>query len=1305
MDACDPNADIANLRQLIKTNIGVDVKLTKNEICQAYEDIQGGKLPLPPLVMNSSRTYLVDKKSPLKPNDYELLFDSTTKRADLKRIARKVNLKNVDQMTKTQIVDAIGKRLRYMKVHEPVKFARRTRVSVNKTTAVNENNTAVNNVNNFNVNRVNNNTNRVNNNTNRVNNNVNLVNNNVNRVNNNVNRVNNNTNRVNNNVNRANGARPDMNFSGKGVFRKGTKPAFLGGTTRAVREPVNMNQRPVNMNQRPVNMNQRPVNVNQRPVNVNTPKKPTVFGSIFGKKKDKNFVPAKKFGGEKPGYAFKQGNKGLGYYKNNGGPEPTVGPPQGPALPTKNNLKPVPTTLPNGDLTIQNAVAKIKQMGLRREKNFLEKLELGGVAKKVVVAEAGQYLEEEKRFLAFIDGLKLLPIESEYIKQRMAVDELQQLRVEAQMKADEGANIERSNEEKMAMFLASTKLSQEDKNAFLARARRGNSNVDNLILEIKKLISNEMNRVLNKKRQEFKNLLKDYNKLSDKDKEDLVKSVSQNTTTNSMKNMAEKLIKKRIEEKKTAMAQNLLSFLTPLKINQANKNTFVKRFKNDDVDVNTLKREALNMEKSKMSGNVENLRVKLNTRMAEIGLNQLDQNAIMKKFRNGNRNVEKLLQEAKNIKSQRNVKTGNRRKEEYISYLATLSNLTNEDKKRLINSGNLNRNKAFNMSKTRGVEKKEGEKKEYIGFLADLGLTNENRITMIDKYNANRLNVEVLKKQAIELRSGKISEKKAKLLSYINTLGLGNENRQKLLNRVENTNLNILKANANGIAKKNAGEKEAREKRELEMYINGLGLTVNNKRGILNRNPSLSEGKRMANTKVQEKQAKNKIIQNKKELETYINSLGLNMNTRVSIMNQNISISEKRKLADIKFQEKQTKNKIIQNKKELEAYINSLGLNMNTRVSIIREESTRHTNVVSALVKQAKNKNIQNKKELETYINSLGLNRNTTYGIMNQNISISEKRKLADIKFQEKQAKNRKTQNRKELEKYINNLGLNTNNKSNILSRNVYLNEGRKLANAKVQMKIKEKRNKDKVALSVYLNKLGLATNEKNQFLQKFNTNVNANTIKMNAKTFIDTKKTTQKMKNRQELQEYMSKAGLGRSEQSVLFNQFNRNMDNVNALKKEADKYIAQQTKRQRAAMRDDLLQYLKQLNITKKVGDSIMREFNNTETNAQILKNRANGIVAAREEERFIQEEGQFMNYLNTLEDLTAENKSKITEKLNSYYTNWNSLKKSATNTALGRSREKRQKQRNDLSNYANSLGLNNTRKNSFSETAIHI
>src|SRR6056300_1172576 len=201
MNACDPDADIENLRKLIKLNTGVDIKLTKKEICNAYQDIQDGKLPLPPMVMNSTRTYLVDKKSPLKPNDYEQLFDASTKRADLKRIARKVDLRNVEQMTKSQIVDAIGKRLRYMKVHEPVKFARRTRVAVNNYTAVNENNTAVNTVNNttqtnnLNTNRVNNglNTNRVNNglNTNRT-----INGSDTNRTNNGLN-----TNRTNNGLN------------------------------------------------------------------------------------------------------------------------------------------------------------------------------------------------------------------------------------------------------------------------------------------------------------------------------------------------------------------------------------------------------------------------------------------------------------------------------------------------------------------------------------------------------------------------------------------------------------------------------------------------------------------------------------------------------------------------------------------------------------------------------------------------------------------------------------------------------------------------------------------------------------------------------------------------------------------------------------------------------------------------------------------------------------------------------------------------------------------------------------------------
>jgi len=111
IEVCDPDADLDILRKLIKMNTGHSIKLTKEQTCQVYDDIKAGKLPLPPLIMSSNKTYLVDKKSPLTVGDYEILFDSSSKRVDIKRVARKVGLKQLDQMTKSQMIDSIGKRL------------------------------------------------------------------------------------------------------------------------------------------------------------------------------------------------------------------------------------------------------------------------------------------------------------------------------------------------------------------------------------------------------------------------------------------------------------------------------------------------------------------------------------------------------------------------------------------------------------------------------------------------------------------------------------------------------------------------------------------------------------------------------------------------------------------------------------------------------------------------------------------------------------------------------------------------------------------------------------------------------------------------------------------------------------------------------------------------------------------------------------------------------------------------------------------------------------------------------------------
>ena len=243
IDACDPDADLTTLRKLIKLNTGENIKLTKDEICQVYKNIQDEKLPLPPLILNKGKTYMTDRKSPLSVGDFEKLFDSSTKLNEIKRIARKVKLDDVDKKTKADLITAIGKRLRHLKVAEPIRISRK-RVITKKLNR-NDLNSAMNisetknNLSNFGKENVENNV--TGNNTGRNNvtgNNTgrnNVTGNNIGRNNfgNNIGRNNvtgNNTGRNNfgNNTGRNNkNSRSSVNFPKESIFKSQPKPNFL----------------------------------------------------------------------------------------------------------------------------------------------------------------------------------------------------------------------------------------------------------------------------------------------------------------------------------------------------------------------------------------------------------------------------------------------------------------------------------------------------------------------------------------------------------------------------------------------------------------------------------------------------------------------------------------------------------------------------------------------------------------------------------------------------------------------------------------------------------------------------------------------------------------------------------------------------------------------------------------------------------------------------------------------------------------------------------------------------------------------
>jgi hypothetical protein len=319
MDACDPGLDISNLKTLIKQNTGADITLSKQQICDVYSLVQGGKLPLPPLILSKDGSYLVDAKSPLTRKDFDTLFNSTTKVEELRRIAKKVGVVRYadKKLTKRQLVDIIGRRLHSMKVHEPIKLRSVQKREIQKNTfnnfnRVNENVNRVNsnfngNRNNSNVNRINSNVNRINSNANRINGNSNMnrVNENVNRVNENVNRINSNANRINSNANRIN------SNSNSNKFKKNNKPRFLNkqnnGTLTNTKQIMPIREFTAPKQKRPAFLN-------------------------------KSFIKTNKIK-PMPGYVFKRNNRGLGMYKNNKGPVqgPVRGPVEGPkALETRN---------------------------------------------------------------------------------------------------------------------------------------------------------------------------------------------------------------------------------------------------------------------------------------------------------------------------------------------------------------------------------------------------------------------------------------------------------------------------------------------------------------------------------------------------------------------------------------------------------------------------------------------------------------------------------------------------------------------------------------------------------------------------------------------------------------------------------------------------------------------------------------------------------------------------------------------------------------------------------------------------------
>src|SRR6056300_1829505 len=735
MDACDPKLDIENLRQMIKQNTGKDLKLSRKKICQAYTDIQEDNLPLPPLVLSRNRTFMVDAKSPLKHKDYDTLFASDSKVSDLKRVAKKAGVVLTDGLTKSELVDATKRYLDGRKIREPIVLARKRHTSVSKVNVnTNVNNTnvnRVNNVNNTNVNRVNN-----------VNNtNVNRVNNvNANRGNTfPSNRVNTNTNV---NVNRGN-ALPVNRGNTFPVNRVNTNRvnrgnAFRKNTTN-VSFPKSVNiaapSRPVSSAPAP-SAPSAPAEASTR-VSFPTQVKPKLnaskpsFINAARARETKTFIPSKTFVPNKPGYNFTTGKYGLGMYRNTQAVE-------GPRLP--NSYVP-PTQNINEGMTKAQAIQEIKSLGIKRESNFLANLNSKNAKYANVVTRARVQKCNEDELIKYINATNLPNAKKSELKNKIAMNSLNAVRrqVDAAQnvpKANNGPNVPKANN--------GPKIPKANNGPKIPKAPAPPT-ANNLRLGMKKMSIRSYLRTKN---------------VTPEQVTEIMNSVTVNTNVENVK------------RKINGMASNKS---VNANVPNAPKPPVPGRPTPNNLQVG-----------------IKKMAIKAYIRNKRLTPEQVTE--IMNGIRS-NTNVDNMKRriDAMVLNIQNNIKTPNapktNRTAQFTNYLNTVNELSNENKKTLINDGSITNLNALRTATNKLIANRKNQKKsamklQVTEFLNTVNLSANEKNNLMRRYDSNELTFNGLKNEVKKIANIKETNTKIK-------------NKQSLLNFLNtNTSLNQVTKNA-----------------------------------------------------------------------------------------------------------------------------------------------------------------------------------------------------------------------------------------------------------------------------------------------------------------------------------------------------------------------------------------------------------------------------------------------------------------------------------------------------------------------------
>jgi hypothetical protein len=761
-------------------------------------------------------------------------------------------------------------------------------------------------------------------------------------------------------------------------------------------KPTNNTNKPANNTNKPAN--NKPTNNTNKPANnkpTNNTNKPTNTNTNTNKpNKPANNKPNKPVT-VNAGTTTNNANKPTNTNKPN---KPANNKPNKPvtvnAGTTTNNAnkpnKPVTvnagTTTNNANISINQAKRFIRQIGLRKERPFFEKLSVVGIKRSDVVNEATQYKQRESDLIIKLRKMSLTDNERQDFIKRMSRDDLGQIEAEAQIRSDERNNIVKNSEEKMKIFLATLPyVDTAEKLTLEKRAKNGTTPLEKLIDEAKKLNEKKRLNFIATQKKKFMQMVSTV-KLPNADKLSFQKIINDKTNLNALKMNAQKLSNQRSKEKQSATRQNLLTYLTPLKITQNYRNELIARF-NRGENATGLKRNAKQREMGILRRDAN--MTQLQRFLTPLRVSQNYKNEILSRFNKGE-DVFGLKREAK--KRESNLVQGEKftmKVQEYsgIASAMNLDNTIRADIARIDNESELSAMKIRIIGAGKEKLRERAKPIESSTLLKTINsVSNVKKLVPLK----NKINMLITRQQVVNMENK--NRRKSTLKKYITKSGVLSQNKKNaFIQRVNanGANLDEIRKNVEAEIKVSTRQKETNE---LKTYLEQLNV---NRSKYLNEFQQSNISFRNIKAKIDKEVAlkgdfksKKSMLASKIEEARSYDIDFKNVNTNVNALTTIENVNQMHEAVESVIQ-----RAVNAGKNSLSNKIVESGLEINlTAVKSLKDLKNTRLRIEKAITTKMNAK----KSEITKYMKELGLNNQQIKTVINRNMSVNDSRAIAN---------------------------------------------------------------------------------------------------------------------------------------------------------------------------------------------------------------------------------------------------------------------------------------------------------------------